>query len=140
MNRRAIWCSAFLMIMAAVVAQAAPVPGTICPATDAATQFVTALAASGPNVVQTKSGCFADLNCPSGAYIHCSSGSPGTCTAGSNFVECNGVRTYCPACSVWKECCDGSIVSCQGNTCTETFKGVRCDGIAYICPFCPIPP
>jgi hypothetical protein len=139
MNRRVIWCLVYFLIMA-VVAQAAPAPGTICPATDAATQFFASLIASAPRVTQTKDGCFADLNCPSGAYIHCSSGTPGTCTAGSDFVEYNGTRTDCPACSLEKQCCDGSWVYCQGSSCFYTVRGVNCDGVAYRCPFCtPVP-
>ena len=141
MSRRIFWSSACLLIMAAVVAQAAPVPGTICPATDASTQFFAALAASVPRVAQTKDGCFADLTCPNGTYISCSSGTPGTCTAGSNFVECNGVRTNCPTgCAIERECCDGSWVYCQGNSCNYTPRGVNCDGIVYRCPFCPFVP
>jgi hypothetical protein len=55
-------------------------------------------------------------------------------------MECNGVRTYCPACTAERECCDGSWVYCQGNTCGYTFRGVKCDGLIYTCPHGPLEP
>ena len=37
-------------------------------------------------------GAYCSTTCPNGADITCYS-SP--CSAGDNYVECNGVRTYC---------------------------------------------
>ena len=107
------------------------------PADDLTNQPLPTFLAARSTVFTTADGCFANLTCPSGAYIYCSSGVPGTCTVGSNYVECNGQRTYCPACAIEKECCDGSWVYCEGNTCSYLFRGVRCDGISYLCPRCP---
>lgn len=90
-----------------------------------------------PKVIATKTGCTASTDCASGAFISCSSPTPGTCTATATYVECNGVRTNCPSCTAQKDCCDGSTVYCEGNTCSQTFRGVRCDGITYSCPRCP---
>jgi hypothetical protein len=94
-----------------------------------------------PKVIQNKDGCSANVTCPSGAWISCSSGVPGTCTAGATYVDCNGARTDCPACTAERDCCDGSSsVYCEGNTCSLTFRGVKCDGVIYTCPRCPILP
>ena len=130
MSRSLIGSLVFLLILGAVAAQAAG------PASQTAVPMVADFA-TGPLVFTTADGCTASLTCPSGAYLYCSSPVPGTCTAASNYVECNGQRTYCPACTAEKECCDGSWVYCEGNVCSQLFRGVRCDGIAYLCPRCP---
>lgn len=83
---------------------------------------------------------------------NCATGTPG-------FVDCGGVRTYCPACpsqgcSAQKYCPDGSFISCQGQsacddgchasypcdvayTVTTATYGtcyIECDGAYTLCP------
>lgn len=75
-----------------------------------------------------QSGCSAQLICQL-TVISCNSPNPGTCSVGSNYVECNGNRTYCPNCSAQLTCCDGQRIFCFGyDSCSETSSSVICDG------------
>lgn len=141
MLKRSVLCLALLAMLVPLAAFAVPNPAASCRAANAETVDFSTW--HMPVVISNKSGCNANVTCPGGQFISCSSGVPGTCTAGATFVICNGVRTDCPpppTCSEERECCDGGSVYCEGTTCSLTARGVRCDGITYNCPRCPILP
>lgn len=138
MNRIRLFSLTLALLAMSMVAFAAPAAKGPAPAAKGEFSVWTM-----PKVMTTKTGCTASTTCASGAFLSCSSPVPGTCTATATYVECNGVRQDCPAppaCSLERECCDGSWVYCEGNTCSYTARGVRCDGITYNCPRCPLVP
>jgi hypothetical protein len=45
----------------------------------------------------THNGCHANLTCESNCQISCSGT---TCSVGTDYVECDGQRKYCPTCEV----------------------------------------
>jgi hypothetical protein len=56
-----------------------------------------------------------------------------TCSLGPTWVQCDGVRTDCPACEVEADCsyrCPGASVVCYSDVgrCSKTFNSVQCDG------------
>lgn len=44
------------------------------------------------------SGCHAQITCDSNCQMNCSGDT--YCTVGSNYVECDGQKTYCPTCDL----------------------------------------
>jgi len=51
-----------------------------------------------PLVSQLSGPCSASVVCDNGTTSSCTSSSaPDTCYTGTNFVSCDGVKTYCPA-------------------------------------------
>jgi hypothetical protein len=87
---------------------------------------------------QTDSTCTVTLRCDVGAgdyTVSCSSPN-GNCTAGGDYVECDGARSNCPICYVSFDCChDGSdIIDCYGfSSCSRLFRRVVCDGTEHVC-------
>jgi hypothetical protein len=73
--------------------------------------------------------CTVSQQCPSGGSVQCM-GPAGTCTTGSNYVQCNGVRTYCPTpCSAFVQCAYGGFISCNSQWyCEEGSDYVYCQG------------
>ena len=59
------------------------------------------------------STCSISQQCPNGTTVSCT-GSAGTCTSGSNYVQCNGNRTYCTqSCSASYRCSYGGWIACS---------------------------
>lgn len=80
--------------------------------------------------VSEASVCTISQDCWDGSTVSCS-GSPGTCTSGSTWVECDGTRHSCPssACDAQITCSYGGIISCTGNYyCEEGSDYVYCQG------------
>lgn len=130
MRHRVGWVLLLVLALAAASTEAGPfrTPRQ----GDAAGDALRAVVGTGPVVTNYKSGCTASLNCSNGAFLFCSSGVPGTCSVGSNWVECNGNRTYCPLCTITRVCCDGTEAYCEGyQSCSYIFRGVKCDGVSY---------
>lgn len=75
---------------------------------------------------------FVDCEAVPGYRISCSS-TNGNCQGGPNWVSCDGVTQYCPACSA--SCACGEF-TCYGNySCSVAFAPHRviCDGVTYEC-------
>lgn len=86
------------------------------------------------------STCTISQQCPNGTTVRCS-GPAGTCSSGSNYVQCNGQRTYCTqSCSASYQCAYGGFISCYSNTggCfTDTFsETVYCGSNSLSCADC----
>ena len=87
--------------------------------------------------------CNVSQNCSNGSTISCS-GQSGTCTTGSNYVECGGTRTYCPwqsqACGLQYTCAYGGTLICssqQGRCFTfPEFEAIGCDDKVMSCEEC----
>lgn len=91
-----------------------------------------------PHAVSAPGDCSVSLECPDGTILQCD-GTNYSCTTGSNYVECNGQRTYCPSqqCTARVFCreagCD-VICSSSNGDCHEGPDYVRCDGQTTQCP------
>jgi hypothetical protein len=71
--------------------------------------------------------------CSSGGSISCTGHS--YCTSGTGWVECDGVRTYCPPSSCFNTCMDG-VTFCYSETGDCGGSGlnwISCDGVRYEC-------
>lgn len=74
--------------------------------------------------------CTISQQCSDGSTVSCS-GANGTCTSGSNWVQCDGTRHTCPStsCEAQVTCAYGGLISCTSNTyCEEGTDYVYCDG------------
>jgi len=93
-------------------------------------------AAGGATGTKAPGDCTIGLECSGGSIISCN-GTNNQCSLGSNYVECNGVRTTCPSapCSASLLCSNGSTVSCTGtnNTCITGSNYVECNGLRKTC-------
>lgn len=73
--------------------------------------------------------CTISQQCAAGRTISCT-GQAGTCTSGSNYVQCNGINTYCPypPCSAHIQCPYGGFISCYTDSgdCEEGYDYVTC--------------
>ena len=127
-----ISCALFLSLCC-LPAQAEPLTASAPPDLN---NFLSALHGPQPSLrsESIENTCTVTLEC-SGApqgYISCTSPN-GDCQAGVNWVECDDVRTYCPACYAECDCGDNW---CTGQTsCSTTFGPHRviCDGVTYSC-------
>jgi hypothetical protein len=75
---------------------------------------------------------FVDCEAVPGYRISCSS-TNGNCQGGTNWVSCDGVTQYCPACSA--SCACGEY-TCYGSTsCSVAVAPHRviCDGVTHSC-------
>ena len=88
------------------------------------------------------STCQVSQRCSNGTTISCS-GSSGTCTTGSNYVQCNGTRTYCPwqpqPCGISYMCEYGGTITCYseaGRCFTYEFETFGCDDWVMSCAEC----
>ncbi len=62
------------------------------------------------------STCTISQQCQNGTTVSCS-GPAGTCSSGSNYVQCNGQRTYCTqSCSASYRCSYGGWIACSSLT------------------------
>lgn len=77
-------------------------------------------AAPGDSELVLLTGCTAELECGGGYVARCTGAN--TCTVGSTYVECDGVRTYC-SCTVQTTCCDGKVIGCSGTMCSVIEAG-----------------
>lgn len=107
--------------------------------------------------------CLIDADCADGSQVscvgtrrNCSRGSEpcteGGCSGTRNFVECDGVKTFCSICDVGSccsastTCSDGSTLSCTGEgscqqgsescmllDCSGTRKFVQCGSTKKVC-------
>lgn len=101
--------------------------------------LTTVLLAFSTAVIAT---CSVSQQCPNGSTVSCS-GPTGTCTTGSNYVQCNGNRTYCASqpqpCGISYTCEYGGELICSSSTgrCytfeNETFG---CDDKVMSCAEC----
>jgi len=104
-------------------------------------------AATAPSGPSAPSGCTATKNdCGQGCPPLTCTGA-NTCTVGSNYVECDGVRSYCPThcgCDAIALCGPGpgGSIYCQGYSYCNSVDGcwVTCDGQTTYCPNAPAPP
>lgn len=75
------------------------------------------------------SSCSAEWDCPDGSTISCSCPGAGSCTSGSNFVDCDCTGTEddvyreCESCD-FSQCSDG--LSCNSNAECGTCCGAPC--------------
>lgn len=90
--------------------------------------------------------CTVSNDCGPSPTISCSSSS-GNCHSGFDWVECDGVRTYCApsdTCSISTSCPGGGGVSCTGSASYGCYKmtgcWVECSTGLFRCPGtnCPI--
>lgn len=86
--------------------------------------------------------CNVSQQCSGGSTISCS-GQSGTCTTGSNYVECGGSRTYCPSqpqpCGISYQCAYGGTVTCYseaGRCFALEFETFVCDEDVMSCADC----
>jgi hypothetical protein len=83
-------------------------------------------------LASASSTCTVSQQCPGGGSVQCT-GPAGTCTTGSNYVQCNGVKNFCPpppsSCSAFVQCAYGGFISCNGQGyCEEGADYVYCQG------------
>jgi hypothetical protein len=81
--------------------------------------------------------CYVKEYCDAGGYVECWGNDPSsTCTAGPEYVECDGERTECP-CQASLNCYGGPI-SCTGggpiNECEVGENFVNCNEHYTYCP------
>lgn len=138
MKRTALF--ACLMLALSTVAFAAPVPSEIELASMRNEIFGPAPtdAAQGGNA--PKSACTVSNDCGAAPTVSCSSAA-GDCHSGTNYVECDGVRTYCQAettCTISTSCPNGGGVSCTGTASYGCYKlnncWVECSTGIFRCP------
>jgi hypothetical protein len=86
--------------------------------------------------------CNVSQQCSNGSTVSCS-GQSGTCTTGSNYVECSGTRKYCPSqpqpCGISYECEYGGTLTCyseEGRCYTYEFETFGCDDAVMSCAEC----
>ena len=94
-----------------------------------------------------RASCTVSNDCDAQPTISCTS-SVGNCHSGSNWVECDGNRTYCAAppatCTISTSCPSGGGVSCTGTASYGCYKmtncWVECSTGLFRCPNtnCPI--
>lgn len=117
------------MIQVLTLAVLMALPGAAVPATADAPVPAVSSPSCGSTFLASADGiggtpevdCTADC----GPYANVSCWASGTCTAVDRncaagqvgYVECNGVRTYCPACPVY--CDDGDIMIQLGSCCSQ---------------------
>lgn len=84
--------------------------------------------------VSDASTCYISQQCPGGGQVSCS-GPAGTCSSGSNWVECDGDRHVCsPPCEAQITCAYGGMISCDSSQtpsyhyCEEGSDYVYCEG------------
>ncbi len=135
-----MWKCVFLLVVAAVVVALPAAASTTAPA---ASQPVKASA--GPVEPSAQNGCTAQNdNCPDGCPTISCSGTT-SCLVGSNYVECDGNRTYCQmGCNVCyaDAICGprpGNSIHCQGSYYCNSADGcwVTCDFYTTYCPDAP---
>lgn len=88
--------------------------------------------------VPTAGPCYAKEYCDAGGYVECwGNYSTSTCTAGPEYVECDGQRTECP-CQASLTCYGGNVISCTGggyfNECEVGSNYVNCNEQVTYCP------
>jgi hypothetical protein len=77
-------------------------------------------------------------NCYPGGQLTCYGA---TCAAGATWVECDGVRTDCPACEVLHDCSwicpagQSANIYCSSDVgrCSESVKWIQCDLTRIYC-------
>jgi hypothetical protein len=89
---------------------------------------------------QSSASCTATASyqCYGRGTLSCSGAS--VCSSGPTWVQCDGVRTDCPACAVEVDCtwiCPPGLrasayCSSDFGRCTENFKSVQCDSAPRI--------
>lgn len=99
-----------------------------------------AAAADAPGEPGVQNICYAEKDdCGTGCPTISCEGTY-SCLVGSNYVECDGTRTYCPlscgGCSATVTCDNGQILRCSGDDyCHEQDRcSVTCDGVTEMCP------
>ena len=95
------------------------------------------LTATGWVDASASSTCTVSQQCPGWPPVSCT-GPSGTCTTGSNYVECNGSRKTCPwwTCPVTVQCAYGGFIECNTTAthgyCEAGTDYVYCDGVGTL--------
>lgn len=122
-------------VLLVIVVAMAPGPSGAALASTAETNGGTDPAALS---ISAASGCSISQQCSGGGQVACS-GPPGTCSSGSNWVECDGDRYVClPPCEAQITCAYGGVISCDSSQtpnyhyCEEGSDYVYCEGVGTL--------